>query len=129
VVDTFNSPLGQEQGEYRRPSFEANMGELLRNLTIWEMDSRELRPRLKAGRVTLDLALIDGDHSYAMAKNDLDAVLENCRAGATVFIHDIFRNYGVMRAAGELLEKNAIEVVGAVDSLLIVRVMGHGKGS
>lgn len=64
----------------------------------------------EAGQVAgglFDLVLIDGDHSYAGALQDLVGVLPHCANGATILCHDCF-NPDVKRAIDEVAQSYAV---------------------
>ena len=121
VVDTFETGVAGGASEKRREDFDANISRFREDVEVWEMDSSGLGAKLEAEGVCLDMAFIDGDHSYEMVKSDLEAVLSHSTPGAVICLHDFLTPCGVTRAAGEYLETKAIEPVRLVESLLIAR--------
>jgi predicted O-methyltransferase YrrM len=121
VVDTFEPRCVGMSGESIRTCFETNLAAFLPRMEIWQMDSRGVAERLENGNVTLDLALIDGDHSYEMVKSDTQAVMKHLRPFGTLCFHDFMNPCGVMRLVGEYVEKGLIEPQWVATSMLVAR--------
>lgn len=59
----------------------------------------------------LDVAFIDGDHSYEGVTADIALVMPYLRPGASVVLHDIVACEGVKRAWAELLARPGVRLV------------------
>lgn len=59
----------------------------------------------------LDVAFIDGDHSYAGVTQDIAMVLPRCKPGALVILHDTVACEGVKRAWEEMLKGGRVRKV------------------
>jgi len=57
---------------------------------------------------TIDLAFIDGDHSYKAVKQDIRQIADAIRVGGILAFHDYydFRNIGVKKAVDEMWNDN-----------------------
>lgn len=59
----------------------------------------------------VDVAFIDGDHSYEGVTQDVAMVLPRCNPGAVIALHDIVACDGVRRAWEELLASGRVRLV------------------
>lgn len=59
----------------------------------------------------LDIAFVDGDHSYAGVRQDVELVLGSCRPGALLVLHDTRECAGVERAWLQLAAGRRVEPV------------------
>ena len=77
-------------------------------VTHHKLTAGEFFPRFKAlGLPSIDIAFVDGNHSYKNVKYDFMAVLEHTKKNAYIFLHDtniyvreLIRNAGVKRWLG-----------------------------
>ena len=90
-------------------------------LDVWEMNSLDLEKRLCKEGIQVNLAFIDGDHSYAGVRNDIDAVLAHSKTNALLCLHDFMNKCGVMRAVGESAEQGLITPLYVAGSVLVAR--------
>jgi cephalosporin hydroxylase len=71
----------------------------------------------EVGGPVLDIAFVDGDHSYAGVRQDVDLVLPYCRSGALLILHDTRECAGVERTWLQLARGRRVtpvaELVGA----------------
>lgn len=84
----------------------------------------------------LDMVFIDGDHSYAGCKGDIQAWMRNLKPGGILAVHDYNKQLlaptrdgphpkewtGVNRAVDELLLHSGYETILYVDSLIAFRI-------
>jgi Methyltransferase domain len=69
----------------------------------------------------LDLAFIDGDHSFEAVKKDLATVEPWIKSGGTLAFHDFGTYEGVQRVVGSALQSGVWHIGGLVDSLVWLR--------
>jgi predicted O-methyltransferase YrrM len=62
-------------------------------------------------REPLDLAFIDGDHSYEGVKQDIELVLPYCRPGALLVLHDSAACEGVAQAWHNIVTEKSVRPV------------------
>ena len=80
-------------------------------LSVFPVKSAEGCKRLEDGQ--LDFVLIDGDHRYEAAKDDLNCWWEKIRSGGVCIVHD-YRpapRFGVLRAVDEFCIERKLEKV------------------
>lgn len=65
----------------------------------------------------IDLAFIDGDHSYAAAAKDFRLVSDRVRLGGTIVFHDTESFQGPSRVFGEALASGLWKIGGRVENL------------
>ena len=71
--------------------------------------------------VSIDLAFIDGDHSYESVKVDFSLIARQLGATGLVAFHDVGSHSGVTRFVGELIQTCEWIVVGHVNTLMWLR--------
>lgn len=62
-------------------------------------------------REPLDLAFIDGDHSYEGVKQDIELVLPYCRPGGLLVLHDSYACEGVAQAWHDIVRGQKVRPV------------------
>jgi predicted O-methyltransferase YrrM len=75
----------------------------------------------------IDLAFIDGDHSFEGVKNDINLVIPNLRRGAIVAFHDVKDFGGVARCVGSLLETGDWTILDFVRNLIVLQNLAAPK--
>jgi hypothetical protein len=58
---------------------------------------------------TIDLAFVDGDHSYEGCLNDLEAVLPKMNTGTTILVHDCIPGSPPLAAVTDFSKKHKLE--------------------
>jgi predicted O-methyltransferase YrrM len=87
-------------------------------------DSLAAAKTLEAKRGTIDFIFIDGDHSYAACKADIEAWTPFVKKGGVIAFHDFgSRADGVTRAIFETIKANRFaEIVGVAGTIIAFRV-------
>jgi len=87
-------------------------------------DSLAAAQSLAARRGTADLIFIDGDHSYAACKADIEAWLPYVKKGGVIAFHDFgSRADGVTRAIFETIKAGRFaDIVGVAGTIIAFRV-------
>jgi predicted O-methyltransferase YrrM len=124
-VDTWKNDGGMpESGNDTFSTFCSNVAPLRGTVFPVRKRAEDLSVEDLAG--ALDLAFIDGDHSYAGAKRDLDLVKDRIKPGALVYVHDCVHFQGVSQVVGEALASGDWQLAGHIDNLLALRRMHRG---
>jgi len=88
----FDRLLSIDDGSHPRASEQDNNFGQIPNLTRFIGDSHSVAAReflaKHCGKASIDVAFIDGDHSYEGVKKDVEMTLPFCRKGALVLFHD-----------------------------------------
>lgn len=71
---------------------------------------------------SIDLAFIDGDHSYEGALKDLDTVLPKMKKGGVILCHDCRPGSDVSKALREFCVKNGIQNASGFEHSSIVKI-------
>lgn len=97
----FESVLSLDNGEHPRAVAQAAHFAQVRNFKqfLGDSHSEEARCFLETNvDRKLDVAFIDGDHSYEGVWQDIELTLPFCRKGALIVLHDTIACYGVEKA-------------------------------
>jgi predicted O-methyltransferase YrrM len=112
----FVDVLSIDDGQHPRAEHQVQLLPERTRRFIGDSHSPDARAFVEAAPL-LDVAFIDGDHSYEGVTQDLAMVLPRCRPGALVVLHDTVACEGVKRAWAELLASGKVvkvaEYVGA----------------
>ena len=71
---------------------------------------------------SIDLAFIDGDHTYEGALKDLDTVLPKMKKGGVILCHDCRPGSDVSKALREFCVKNEIQNASGFEHSSIVKI-------
>jgi predicted O-methyltransferase YrrM len=118
-VDTWNNETMPEGPRETLPEFRKNVAPFLDRITIVRKNSKDLAAA--DVQLPLDLAFIDGDHSYMAVKRDFDTVSPWLGDGKILAFHDVTYFEGVSRVVGEAMATGGWQVGGNVDSLVWLR--------
>jgi cephalosporin hydroxylase len=109
--------LSIDDGKHPRASAQP---ELLKGVTCYRGDSHSPDASVfldYAAATPIDVAFIDGDHSYEGVTADINMMLPRCEPGALIILHDTVACDGVRRAWEELLAsgraRRVAEFIGA----------------
>ena len=108
----FRSLLSLDDGRHPRAVAQAEHFKQIENLKQFVGDSHSEQARLfleKNAPEKIDLAFIDGDHSYNGVWQDIELTLPFCRSGALVIFHDTIACIGVRRAWRKCIEDKLIK--------------------
>ena len=109
----FGRGLTLDDGRHRRAPEQAANFAKIPNLDTFTGDSHSSGARdFLAGRLNggaIDVAFIDGDHSYAGVAQDVRLVLEFSRPGTLLIFHDTVASEGVERAWLECVRSKVAE--------------------
>ena len=76
---------------------------------------------------SIDLAFIDGDHSYAASAGDFSLVCDRVKSGGTVVFHDTEHFQGPSRVLGEALARGEWKLGGRVENLAWIQKSPFAK--
>lgn len=71
---------------------------------------------------SIDLAFIDGDHSYEGALKDLKAVFPKMKKNSTILCHDCTQNSDVAKAVRDFCVENSIENATGFQNSSIIKI-------
>ena len=105
----FESLLCLDDGNHPRAPEQDRHFSKIENLTRFHGDSHsEAARKFLTDHVTesLDVAFIDGDHSYEGVKLDIELTLPFCHSGTLLIMHDTVACEGVQRVWKELVDSD-----------------------
>lgn len=120
AVDTFDG-RGTPLPRLTREAFKANLIRygVMENVVVMEGTSEEMVP--KCGEV--DCVFIDGSHEYMNVKQDIALAMGNLSCDGILIFHDYRseKDPGVTQAVDEFLALNGGEIMGNIDTIIVVK--------
>jgi len=124
-VDTWHNEAMPDEPHDTFDDFQKNVAQVRESIVPLRKQTRDLAPGDLPS--PLAFAFIDGDHSYAGARCDADAVTPLIAEGGILAFHDAPYFIGVSKVIGELLLTGNWQLKGQVKSLVWLCKQGFEK--
>lgn len=118
-VDTWQNETMPDGVRDTYSEFKDNLRSVEKDLVLVRKNSNELSASDLPGAV--DLAFIDGDHSYKAARHDFSLVSPLVKKGGVVAFHDVTWFQGVSRVLGEAMSTGEWRLEGFENNLAWIR--------